>query len=176
MQDVCGSNFGFYLANSVIVNSGLGRLFSHVWLFVTPMNCSLPESSVHEILPARILGFARGELGILTTQGPKLGLPHCREVCFFSYCLSYLVSSRWHEITAPLAFLVKKKQNKTGRIPTYNIFLNGTRLWVERAVLREKLEVKTAGRTGWQLTGEIHGPPSRRDFFNLKKKKKSSKC
>ena len=29
--------------------------FSHVWLFVTPMDCSLPGSSVHEIFQAGIL-------------------------------------------------------------------------------------------------------------------------
>ena len=40
-------------------------MLSHVWLFITPMDCSLPGSSAHRILQARILEwvaipFSRG--------------------------------------------------------------------------------------------------------------------
>ena len=31
------------------------KSLSHVWLFVTPMDCGPPDSSVHGILQARIL-------------------------------------------------------------------------------------------------------------------------
>ena len=48
-----------------------------------PMDCSLPSSSVHGILQARILewvaiSFSRGSL----TQGSNLGLPHCRQILY----------------------------------------------------------------------------------------------
>ena len=47
-----------------------------------PMECSLPGSSVHGTLQARILqwfaiSFSRG---IFPTQGLNLGLPHCRQI------------------------------------------------------------------------------------------------
>ena len=49
-----------------------------------PMDCSLPDSSVHGILQARILewvtiSFSRG---IFPTQGLKLGLLHCRRILY----------------------------------------------------------------------------------------------
>ena len=43
--------------------------FSHVQLFVTLMDCSLPGSSVHEILQARILEWA--------SMPSSEDLPHC---------------------------------------------------------------------------------------------------
>ena len=55
----------------------------------SPMDCSLPGSSVHEILQARILEwvaipFSRGssQSSQSLTQGSKLGLPHCRQILF----------------------------------------------------------------------------------------------
>ena len=57
--------------------------FSHVWLFVTPMDCSLPSSSVHGILQARALEWvAFLSPGIFLTQGLNSGLPHCRQVLY----------------------------------------------------------------------------------------------
>ena len=49
--------------------------------FCNPMDCSLPGSSVHGILQARILGWVSHSLlqGIFPTQGWKLGLSHCRQ-------------------------------------------------------------------------------------------------
>ena len=52
------------------------------------MDRSLPDSSVHGILQARVLewvaiSFSRG---ISLTQGSNLGLPHCRQIL---YPLSY---------------------------------------------------------------------------------------
>ena len=49
-----------------------------------PMDCSLPSSSVHGILHARILesvdtAFSRG---IFLTQGSNLGLLHCRQILY----------------------------------------------------------------------------------------------
>ena len=49
-----------------------------------PMNCSLPDPSVHGILQARTLewiatSFPRG------SSQPREGLPHCRQIL---YCLS----------------------------------------------------------------------------------------
>ena len=46
------------------------------------MECSLPGSSVHGTLQARILeGFAISfSRGIFPTQGLNLGLPHCRQI------------------------------------------------------------------------------------------------
>ena len=41
-----------------------------------PMDCSLPGSSVHGILQARILEW------ILLIQGQNLGLLHCRQILY----------------------------------------------------------------------------------------------
>ena len=38
-----------------VIKTSEEKSLSHVWLFVTPMDCSLPGSSVHGILQARIL-------------------------------------------------------------------------------------------------------------------------
>ena len=62
---------------------------SRVWLFVTPMDCSLPGSSIHGILQARILewvGCNSFLLGILPTQVLNLCLLNCRQTL---YHLSY---------------------------------------------------------------------------------------
>ena len=55
--------FFFFFFNSSIVwhcvytplLGGVVQFLSHVWLFCEPTNCSLPGSSVHGILQARIL-------------------------------------------------------------------------------------------------------------------------
>ena len=48
------------------------------------MDCSLPGSSVHGILQARILGLGSHSLlqGIFPTQGLNLGLLHCRWILY----------------------------------------------------------------------------------------------
>ena len=53
-----------------------------------PMDCSLPGSSVHGILQARILEWVMGSLlqGIFPTQGWNPGLQHSRQIL---YCLSH---------------------------------------------------------------------------------------
>ena len=53
-----------------------------------PMNCSLPGSSVHGILQARILEWVAFSFSrrIFMTQGAKSGLLHCRQIL---YCLSH---------------------------------------------------------------------------------------
>ena len=68
----------------------LGKLLSPVLLFVS-MDCSLPGSSLHGILQARVLewiaiSFSRGSSichfllqGIFPTQGLNPGLPHSRQ-------------------------------------------------------------------------------------------------
>ena len=51
------------------------------------MDCSLPGSSVHGILQARILEWVPfPPLGIIPTQGSNPGLLHCRQIL---YCLSH---------------------------------------------------------------------------------------
>ena len=60
------------------------KLLSHVQLFVTPMDYSLPGSSIHGIFQARILesvaiSFSRG---IFPTQESNLGLPHYRQTLY----------------------------------------------------------------------------------------------
>ena len=71
------------------------KSLSHVWLFSTAMDCSLPGSSVQGILQARILKFASPwdllNPGIFPTQGSNPGLPHCRWIL---YHLSHQGSSR----------------------------------------------------------------------------------
>ena len=65
-----------------------------------PMDCSLPGSSVHGILQARILEYIYSNPGntgflfpspwIFPMQGSNLGLLHCRQIF---YCLSHQGSS-----------------------------------------------------------------------------------
>ena len=77
----------------------MGREFGKEWIHVCkaesevaqscptlldPMDCSLPGSSVHGILQARILewvaiSFSRG---IFPTQGLNPGLPRCRQTLY----------------------------------------------------------------------------------------------
>ena len=61
------------------------KSLSHVRLW-DPMDCSLPDSSVHGILQARILEWVACSLlhGIFPTQGVNPGLPHCRWIFFFT--------------------------------------------------------------------------------------------
>ena len=53
-----------------------------------PMDCSLPVSSVHDILQARILEWVAISFlqGIFSTQGSNPGLLHCMQIL---YCLSH---------------------------------------------------------------------------------------
>ena len=53
-----------------------------------PMDCSLPGTSVHGILQARILQVGSHSLlqGTFPTQGLNTGLPHCRQILD---CLSH---------------------------------------------------------------------------------------
>ena len=52
--------------------------------FLQPMNCSLPGSSAHGILQARItgVGFYFFLQGTFPTQGLNPGLPHCRRILY----------------------------------------------------------------------------------------------
>ena len=48
-----------------------------------PHDCSLPGSSVHGVLQARILEWVTVSfLGIFPTQGSNLGLLHCRQILY----------------------------------------------------------------------------------------------
>ena len=47
-----------------------------------PMDCSLPGSSVHGILQARILGYHSLLQGIFPTKGLNPGLLHCRQILY----------------------------------------------------------------------------------------------
>ena len=56
-----------------------------------PIDCSLPGSSVHEILQARILewvaiSFSRGKIA---TQGSNRGLPNCKVRGYNSTCQGF---------------------------------------------------------------------------------------
>ena len=60
--------------------------------FCNPMNCSLPGSSVHGILQARILEWIAmpSSKGLFLTQRSNPGLPHCRQV------LTILIYTKLH--------------------------------------------------------------------------------
>ena len=62
------------------------KSLSHVWLFAIP--CSLPGSSIHGILQARILEWVACSFlqGIFPTQGSNPDLLNCKQIL---YCLSY---------------------------------------------------------------------------------------
>ena len=57
---------------------------SHVPLFVTPMDCSPPGSSVHEDSPGKNTAVGGHALlqRIFPTQGSNPGLPHCRQILY----------------------------------------------------------------------------------------------
>ena len=63
------------------IRDGVAESLSHVPLFVTPMDCSPPGSSVHGILQARILGWVAISFsrGFFLIQGSKLHLLHWQE-------------------------------------------------------------------------------------------------
>ena len=65
---------------------------SHVQLLGNPMDCSLPGSSVHGILQARILEWvAFFPLGDLPDPGTECANPcllHCRRILYCSYLTS----------------------------------------------------------------------------------------
>ena len=56
--------------------------------FCNSMDCSLPGSSVHGILQARVLEWVAisNSKGIFLNQGSNSGLLHCRQIL---YCLSH---------------------------------------------------------------------------------------
>ena len=48
-----------------------------------PMDCNVPNSSVHGIFQARVLEYSSFLLqSIFPTQGSKPGLPHCRQTLY----------------------------------------------------------------------------------------------
>ena len=60
------------------------QLLSHVQLFVTPMDCSPPWSSVHRDSPGQNTGLGCHALlqGLFPTQGLNLGFPHFRQILY----------------------------------------------------------------------------------------------
>ena len=88
---------GFWKTNTVVfvsVDSATGLLKKAVKVKAAvakssptigyPIDCSPPGSSVHGILPARILELSCRSLlqGIFQTQGSNLGLLHCRQILY----------------------------------------------------------------------------------------------
>ena len=66
----------------ILCRSLCAQSLSHVWLFVTPMDCSPPGSFVHRDSPGKNTGVGCHALlqGIFKTQGSNLHLPHCRRI------------------------------------------------------------------------------------------------
>ena len=60
------------------------KFLSHVQLFSTPMDCSLPSSSVHGNIPGKSTGVGCHFLlqGIFPSQGSNPGLAHCRQMLY----------------------------------------------------------------------------------------------
>ena len=88
-------------------------------------DCSLPGSSVQEILQAKILEWVKSFLQkVFRTQGLNLGLPHCMQ---FLYCLSH-----WGASTLIILFisivLNVKKLDLEGKV-TFFISKNYVLLW-----------------------------------------------
>ena len=58
---------------------------SHTLILCDPMDCSLPGSSVHGILQARVLegvAIPFSRRSSFLTQGSNLDLPHCRQILY----------------------------------------------------------------------------------------------
>ena len=90
MRGRVGGNFGGYSPKPTFLGWRswrseyillLGR-FSCVWLFATPMGCSLPGSSVHGILQARILDWvAMPSSSGSSWPRDRTGV-HCRQILY----------------------------------------------------------------------------------------------
>ena len=82
-------------------------LVTHCVQLCNPMDCSLPGSSVHGILQARILGCHALLQRIFLTQESNLGLPHCRLVYVIPLkvlCSNLSLSLQSYSASFPLAF------------------------------------------------------------------------
>ena len=83
-------SFSTFVKNGIISNIFcIGKLWKVlvVQLYLTfwdPMDCSLPGSSVHGILQARILERVSTPFSkeAFPTQGSNPGLPHCRQILY----------------------------------------------------------------------------------------------
>ena len=66
-----------------------------------PMDCSLPDSSVHGFLQARILEVGCHFLlqGIFSTQGLNPGLPHCGQALYqLSHQGTHTKKTTWEDL------------------------------------------------------------------------------
>ena len=63
-----------------IINICMSEVAQSCPTLCDPMDCSLPDSSVHGIFQATVLEWiAISFSSIFLTQGSNLGLPHCRQ-------------------------------------------------------------------------------------------------
>ena len=91
-------------------------VLSHFWVSdCDHMDCSLPDSSAHEILQARILewvviSFSRG---IFPTQESNMGLLHCRQILYW-LSLQKSPKGRW-VCPFPSRFLSRCPKWATGK-------------------------------------------------------------
>ena len=125
-------------------------LLSHVWLFVTPWTSSLPGSSVHRILQARILewvaiSFSRGSswprdwtwisciegrfFYLLNHQGSPAPLPECKLECFCSAHREIIrpipstnTYSKKKRLTHPFQSLAIPKDRCSARLKTLSFY------------------------------------------------------
>ena len=96
-----------------------------------PMVCSLPASSVHGILQARILEW--GAI-LLSRDLPDLGLPHCRKLLYylssyfriFSFLVLFICCSWAAYFKDPLSFVPVS----TGVLSTCSHCLVESYIWV----------------------------------------------
>ena len=60
-------------------------MVSCIWLFVTPVDCSLPGSSIHGNSPGKNTGVGCHVLlqAFFQTQGSNPGLPRCRQILYY---------------------------------------------------------------------------------------------
>ena len=84
-------------------------MLSHVQLFETPWTCSLPGSSAHGILQARILEW----VAFSFSRGSNPGLPHCRRI---HYHLSHQ-GSQWLLNEVVSASPISEKREKLWKFP-----------------------------------------------------------
>ena len=77
------------------------QLLSHVWLFVTPMDCSPPGSSVHGDSPGKNTGLGCHAFlqGIFLAQESNRGLLHCKQILYQLSCQGsphmWLLTVKW---------------------------------------------------------------------------------
>ena len=104
----------FHLSSNSLQNIYMCLCLGTQWCptLCDPMDCSTPGSAVHEDSPGKNTGVDGHAVlqGIFPTQGPNLGLPHCRR---FLYRLSHQGSPNIYTVSS---YLLARVTHRKGSV------------------------------------------------------------